>query len=123
MAKKDINEILSDVIETIKNQINYYCDVTVNPTETKQNKDTINEFINKMENKTAILIKKGEQSVAFVYKSDEQRCIAMFNKSIYGRNITNEPIAILTNLIQKFIADYSVKELKVYEFSKKWIDI
>ena len=119
MAKKDVNEILSDVIETIKNQINYYCDVTVNPTETQQTKDSINEFIDKMENRTSILIKKGEQSVVFVYKSDEQRCIALFNKTIYGRNITNEPIAILTNLIQKFIADYSVKELKVYKFTKK----
>lgn len=119
MATKDINVVLNDVIETIKNQVNFYCDVTQNPTETKQTKDTINDFISKMENKTSILIKKGEQSVVFVYKVDEQRCIAMFNKTIYGRNISNEPISILTNLVQKFIADYSVKELKVYEFTKK----
>lgn len=119
MAKKDVNKVLETASENIKNQVNYYCDVTQNAIETIQTKDTINEFINKMEVKTAILIKKGNKTVAFIYKSDEQRCIGIFDQTSYGRNITNEPIAILINSIQKFIADHSAKELKVYEFSKK----
>lgn len=119
MSKKDVNKVLETASENIKNQVNYYCDVTKNATETIQTKDTINDFINKMEVKTTILIKKGDKVVAFVYKSDEQRCIAIFDQTSYGRNITNEPIAILINSIQKFIADHSAKELKVYEFSKK----
>ena len=53
-----------------------------------------------MEVKTAVLIKKGDKAVVFVYKSDE-------------------PIVILINSIQKFIADYSAKEIKVYKFAKK----
>lgn len=96
MSKKDVNKVLETASENIKNQVNYYCDVT----ETIRTKDTINDFINKMEVKTAVLIKKGDKAVVFVYKSDE-------------------PIVILINSIQKFIADYSAKEIKVYKFAKK----